>query len=138
MPAGGGSAAGGMVGDLDGLEARYTGMTDLIAARYRAMRAAGPQPVTLEVVLPEGWPPRAGARHQLQGLTGPDGRAPPQAPEFVAAVRGHAWTVRRVGALWVLGTPLTEAAALLWDRMNSDLEPFDDLTLHLTLLDGPH
>lgn len=86
-------------------------------------------PYVLNVTLPTGVPRSAGDSLRLLKIFTPDGREAEQSAAFVDALGQSVWTVRCVDTVWMLSTGLSGAAYALWNRLDSQLQPFEDLTL---------
>ncbi len=90
-------------------------------------------PYVLNVTLPARGPGTAGETFRLLRVLMPDGNpdvsGAKQSAAFVQALGQTPWTLRCPRDVWMISTGLSGAACALWNSLDAQLEPFEDLSL---------
>ena len=86
-------------------------------------------PYVLNVMLPAWVPGQAGETFRLFRVLIPDIGEAEQSAAFVQALGQTPWTLRCPQEVWMISTGLSEAAYALWNRLDAQLQPFEDLSL---------
>jgi hypothetical protein len=112
------------------MRALVTGFSACEASRQGRAMAFGTQlPYVLNVTLLSGIPGLAGDIFRLLKVFLSDGNEAQDSAAFVGAVGQTRWTVRCINAAWMLSTGLSETAYAIWNRLDSHIQPSDNLNL---------
>ena len=99
------------------------------ARQSGSMRLQTDLPYALNVMLP-GWVSGpASETFRLLRVLMPDGSEAGLSAAFVKALGQTPWTLRRPQDVWMISAGLSDVACALCNRLDAQLQPFEDLSL---------